>query len=80
MKAHADPEASRNPPEQDGNWNYFPTKHEQGRNCPYMKNDHEDCGVPLDSAVLVNIDGLVRHCDSAEKYSVIRLMLTAELS
>jgi hypothetical protein len=61
MKPHPDPEASGNPPKQNGNWNYLPTKHEQRRNRPHMENDHENRGVPLDSAVFVNIGALVRH-------------------
>src|SRR5882724_6695854 len=54
MKAHADAQAARDPPQQDRHWPDFPANHEKRSERAGMKNDHEDGCVPLNGAAFLS--------------------------
>src|SRR6185295_12266787 len=55
VKAHSDSETAGYPPEHEGHWNHFPTKHKKRGHRRDVENDHEHRRVPLNLALLVRI-------------------------
>jgi len=51
MIAHPDAEASRYPPQENGNEESFPAKEEQRRNRTEVKGSHKKCRYPVNLVV-----------------------------